>query len=88
MHTLPETGYLRLHQIVGDPKAEPGNAGVMSGPRLAEVVVPCTFGVVLVLATAPVEIGLDIPFVKLVMQSISWPEARQQTNRNAHQADH
>jgi len=23
MHTLPETGYLRLHQIVGDPKAEP-----------------------------------------------------------------
>jgi prophage regulatory protein len=23
MHKLPETGYLRLPQIVGDPKAEP-----------------------------------------------------------------
>jgi hypothetical protein len=23
MHALPETGYLRLPQIVGDPKAEP-----------------------------------------------------------------
>ena len=23
MQTLPETGYLRLSQIVGDPKAEP-----------------------------------------------------------------
>ena len=23
MHTLPETGFLRLYQIVGNPKAEP-----------------------------------------------------------------
>lgn len=23
MHKLPETGYLRLPQIIGDPKAEP-----------------------------------------------------------------
>ena len=23
MHTLPETGYLRLPQIIGDPKADP-----------------------------------------------------------------
>lgn len=23
MNTLPETGYLRLHQIIGKPKAEP-----------------------------------------------------------------
>ena len=23
MHTLPETGYLRLAQIIGDPKADP-----------------------------------------------------------------
>lgn len=23
MHSLPETGYLRLRQIVGDPKANP-----------------------------------------------------------------
>ena len=23
MHTLPETGFLRLPQIIGDPKAEP-----------------------------------------------------------------
>ncbi|TAN01978.1 MAG: AlpA family phage regulatory protein [Rhodanobacteraceae bacterium] len=23
MHTLPETGYLRLPQIIGNPKAEP-----------------------------------------------------------------
>jgi predicted DNA-binding transcriptional regulator AlpA len=23
MHTLPETGFLRLHQIVGDPNATP-----------------------------------------------------------------
>ncbi len=22
-HTLPETGYLRLHQIIGAPKADP-----------------------------------------------------------------
>ena len=23
MHTLPETGFLRLHQIIGNPKADP-----------------------------------------------------------------
>ena len=23
MHQLPETGFLRLHQIIGDPKADP-----------------------------------------------------------------
>lgn len=23
MHKLPETGYLRLHQIIGNPKANP-----------------------------------------------------------------
>lgn len=23
MHTLPETGYLRLRQIIGDPKSDP-----------------------------------------------------------------
>lgn len=23
MHTLPETGYLRIRQIIGDPKSEP-----------------------------------------------------------------
>jgi prophage regulatory protein len=23
MHSLPETGYLRLRQIIGDPKAKP-----------------------------------------------------------------
>jgi prophage regulatory protein len=23
MYTLPETGYLRLNQIIGDPKADP-----------------------------------------------------------------
>lgn len=23
MHTLPETGYLRLYQIIGNPKADP-----------------------------------------------------------------
>lgn len=23
MHTLPETGYLRLRQIIGNPKADP-----------------------------------------------------------------
>lgn len=23
MHTLPETGYLRIRQIIGDPKSDP-----------------------------------------------------------------